>query len=531
EFAGGKISNVFGPEYGEIDTFERCVRLPMDPYLLVSRVTELNAKLGKFEPSTITTEYDIPKGAWFCTDAQIPWAVAVESGQCDLMLISYLGIDFECRGDQVYRLLDCTLTYLDDMPREGQTLRYEISINSFARHDQNLLFFFNYKCYVGDKMVLRMDNGCAGFFSNEDLAQGRGVIRSKDELKILEHAKKQTFTPLLNCDKKQFKREELLHLSEGNPASCFGPDYHFPNQNSSLKMAPESLLMTDRVVSVDINGGPWGLGEVLAEKDLAPDHWYFPCHFKDDPVLAGSLMAEGCVQLLQFYLLYLGVQTRVKDAFFQPVHGLPQVVRCRGQVIPGDPLMRYRMVVKEIKLDPIPYAIADIDILVGERVVVDFRDLGVQLAEKGTKFRINWEFLENPESKKVEIGPSSSASILQNTSLKKIFANDEQIVQFALGDVSRCFGEEYAQYRHRPVQRNPNRDFQLMSRVLEFEGNRHDFEKPMRIISEYDVPEDAWFFQQNSHPEWMPYSVLMEIALQPCGFISANSGAMLIYPE
>ena len=169
-------------------------------------------------------EYDIPKGAWFCTDAQIPWAVAVESGQCDLMLISYLGIDFECRGDQVYRLLDCTLTYLDDMPREGQTLRYEISINSFARHDQNLLFFFNYKCYVGDKMVLRMDNGCAGFFSNEDLAQGRGVIRSKDELKILEHAKKQTFTPLLNCDKKQFEREDLLHLSEGNPASCFGPD-------------------------------------------------------------------------------------------------------------------------------------------------------------------------------------------------------------------------------------------------------------------------------------------------------------------
>ena len=73
--------------------------------------------------------------------------------------------------------------------------------------------------------------------------------------------------------------------------------------------------------------------------------------------------------------------------------------------------MRYRMVVKEIKLDPIPYAIADIDILVGERVVVDFRDLGVQLAEKGTEFRINREFLENPESKKVEIGPSSSADL------------------------------------------------------------------------------------------------------------------------
>jgi len=150
----------------------------MEPYLLVSRVTQLDAKLGEFKPSTITTEYDIPENAWYTTDGQIPWAVAVESGQCDLMLISYLGIDFDCKGEQVYRLLDCTLTYLDDMPLEGQTLRYEISINSFAKHDQNLLFFFNYECFVGNKMVLRMDNGCAGFFSDEDLSQGKGVIHT-----------------------------------------------------------------------------------------------------------------------------------------------------------------------------------------------------------------------------------------------------------------------------------------------------------------------------------------------------------------
>ena len=147
ELAGGSIANVFGAEYAEIDSYRRCVRLPMEPYLLVSRVTQLDAKLGEFKPSTITTEYDIPENAWYTTDGQIPWAVAVESGQCDLMLISYLGIDFDCKGEQVYRLLDCTLTYLDDMPLEGQTLRYEISINSFAKHDQNLLFFFNYECF------------------------------------------------------------------------------------------------------------------------------------------------------------------------------------------------------------------------------------------------------------------------------------------------------------------------------------------------------------------------------------------------
>ncbi len=72
----------------------------------------------------------------------------------------------------------------------------------------------------------------------------------------------------------------------------------------------------------------------------------------------------------------------MEDATFQPIHGLPQIVRCRGQVIPGDPKMTYRVEIKEIGLEPYPYAIADIDILVGERIVVDFRDLGVQLAEK-----------------------------------------------------------------------------------------------------------------------------------------------------
>ena len=143
EIAGGSIASVFGKDYVAIDSYSRCVRLPMEPYLLVSRVTKLDGRLGEFKPSTVTTEYDIPNKAWYTTDGHIPWAVAVESGQCDLLLISYLGIDFECKGEKVYRLLDCTLTFLEDMPREGETLRYEISINSFARHDQNLLFFFN----------------------------------------------------------------------------------------------------------------------------------------------------------------------------------------------------------------------------------------------------------------------------------------------------------------------------------------------------------------------------------------------------
>ena len=528
EIAGGSISRVFGADYKPIDSYRRCVRLPMEPYLLVSRVTKLDGKLGEFKPSTVTTEYDIPHKAWYTTDGNIPWAVAVESGQCDLLLISYLGIDFECKGEKVYRLLDCTLTFLEDMPREGETLRYEISINSFARHDQNLLFFFNYECFVGNKMVLRMDNGCAGFFSNDELAQGKGVIHTEQEKEVKNNAEKIHFPQLISCPKSSFTRSELLEISAGNPVGCFGEEFNQHGKNQSLKNAPDQFLMSDRILSVEAHGGSFGLGYIIAEKDLAPDDWYFPCHFKDDPVLAGSLMAEGCVQLLQFFMLYIGLQTLVEDATFQPIHELSQIVRCRGQVIPGDPKMAYHVEVKEIGLKPHPYAIADIDILAGGRIVVDFRDLGVQLAEKTSQVRVT-------KNQRIAFSKNDSVELQEKDNIKtsgrELVADEQKIQEFALGDVDKCFGPDFSIFRGRSIQRNPNGDLQLISRVTDLHGTRMEFDKPMTLVSEYDVPKDAWYYLENSHPLNMPYSVLMEIALQPCGFLSTHSGAILSYPE
>ncbi|GIT07664.1 MAG: hypothetical protein CM1200mP30_12940 [Pseudomonadota bacterium] len=286
--------------------------------------------------------------------------------------------------------------------------------------------------------------------------------------------------------------------------------------------------MSDRILSVEAHGGSFGLGYIIAEKDLTPDDWYFPCHFKDDPVMAGSLMAEGCVQLLQFFMLYIGLQTLVEDATFQPIHELPQIVRCRGQVIPGNPKMTYHVEVKEIGLKPHPYAIADIDILAGDRIVVDFRDLGVQLAEKSSQTRVrkNQRIAFNKEDN-IELTKKNKIK----TSGSQLVADEQMIREFALGDIDKCFGPDFSIYRGRSIQRNPNGDLQLISRVTDLQGKRMEFDKPMTLVSEYDVPKDAWYYLDNSHPSNMPYSVLMEIALQPCGFLSTHSGAILSYPE
>jgi PfaB family protein len=516
-FATGKISDVFGPEYAIIDTYRRRVMLPMPPYLLVSRVTRLEARMNEYKPSLVTTEYDIPYGSDFATDGQIPWAVAVESGQCDLLLISYLGIDFQNKGDYVYRLLDCTLTFLDDLPFEGQTLRYDIRINSFVRSGNNLLFFFSYECFVQDRMVLKMDGGCAGFFNNEELAQGQGVVYKPQELVERQSRARQYFAPLLSCDKTVFSREDLLALTRGDLVSCFGEIYHPTDRNPSLRLPPEKVLMLDRITKLERQGGSAGLGWIEAEKDLLPEDWYFPCHFRDDEVLAGSLQAEGGGQLLRFFMLYLGMQRLTKDARFQPVLDVPQKVRCRKEVPAKKGVLIYRMDVKAIGLVPEPYVIADLEILYDGYVAVFFENLGLRLQEKN-----NPTYLKNP------------ANLHEGIFVKPVpypvLLNEYHVTQFALGPVYKCFGEEYKVYEGRELSRQPNTDLQFISRVREVQGQRHVFNNKPVVVAEYDVPADAWYFEQNAAPE-MPYSVLMEVALQPCGFLGAYLGSTLAASE
>ena len=44
--------------------------------------------------------------------------------------------------------------------------------------------------------------------------------------------------------------------------------------------------------------------------------------------------------------------------------------------------------------------------------------------------------------------------------------------------------------------------------------------------AQYDVPPDAWYFGAN-RCDTMPFSVLLEIALQPCGWLAAYCGSAL----
>ena len=587
EFAEGDIGKVFGAEYNIIDGYSRRVRLPTSDYLLVTRVTELDAKINEYKKSYMCTEYDIPVDAPFLIDGQIPWSVAVESGQCDLMLISYIGIDFQAKGERVYRLLDCELTFLEEMAFGGETLRYEIHIDSYARNGEQLLFFFHYDCYVGDKKVLIMRNGCAGFFTDEELSDGKGVIHNDKDKAEFADAVKSSFTPLLQHNRGQYDHSDMMKLVNGDVAGCFGPQYDLGGRNPSLKFSSEKFLMIERITKIDPTGGHWGLGLLEGQKDLDPEHWYFPCHFKGDQVMAGSLMSEGCGQMAMFFMLSLGMHTNVNNARFQPLPGESQTVRCRGQVLPQRNTLTYRMEVTAMGMEPYPFMKANIDILLDGKVVVDFKNLCVMITEQDDNSPYPVTLPENVALKALTAPASASlvttaAPVAANVNTANLdergiepFKYPERplmrvesdlsapkakgvtpiqhfeapavaghhrvpnkapftpwhMFEFATGNISNCFGPDFDVYEGRIPPRTPCGDLQVVTQVVEVQGERLDLKKPSSCVAEYYVPEDAWYFTKNSHENWMPYSLIMEIALQPNGFISGYMGTTLKYPE
>eukprot|EP00939_MAST-03C_sp_MAST-3C-sp1_P002650 g2650.t1 len=377
EYAEGKIAPVFNkqlsgdgqPSWDLVDTYRRRVRLPAREYLLVSRVTHMNATTGVFEAgATMTTEYDIPPNSELSEGGDVPWAVLVESGQCDLMLISYLGIDFQCKGDRVYRLLNTTLKFYG-VASEGQTLQYKIRIDGFARRGKEIsMFFFSYDCFCDGKLLIEMRGGCAGFFTDAELDAGKGIIRTNAEIKKRNRTAKKCVDPYLVApsSKRKLNESDMVHLCTKGHTEGWGKILGPTAADVKYKLCARKMRMIDRIVEIDPRGGVKGLGRIVGEKDLAPSQWQFPCHFVGDQVMAGSLVSDGCSQLLKVYMIWLGLHKTTTSLVFRPVKGAANKVRCRGQISPHHGKLVYVMEIVELGFDPKtmqPYAIADVDIV------------------------------------------------------------------------------------------------------------------------------------------------------------------------
>jgi 3-hydroxymyristoyl/3-hydroxydecanoyl-(acyl carrier protein) dehydratase len=114
--------------------------------------------------------------------------------------------------------------------------------------------------------------------------------------------------------------------------------------------------------------------------------------------------------------------------------------------------------------------------------------------------------------------------------VKQALFDSHQLDAFGAGHFSRCLGEAFRKYDGRNIPRIPNGDLKMMSRVMAISGTPHDFSQPAGVTVEYDVPVEAWFLRDNTSGE-VPYALWMEIALQPCGFLSAYLDSYALVPH
>ncbi|RLB72471.1 MAG: type I polyketide synthase, partial [Deltaproteobacteria bacterium] len=512
EFAVGSVEKMLGAEFAEVDTYPTRVRLPDGPLMLVDRIMEVEGVPRSMTHGRVVTEHDVTADRWYLDGGRIPTCVAVEAGQADLFLSGYLGIDFISKGKAVYRLLDAVVTFHRGLPVVGDTIHYDIKIEEFFRQDQTYLFRFNFEGTVNGEPLLSMRNGCAGFFTEEDLAAGKGIVHTKLDLTPQPGKLPADWRELVPLKLEAYSDKEIDALYAGNLAECFGAQF------SRLPFKPytlpgDMLKLVDRVIELDPQGGRYGIGQITAEMDVQPDDWFLTCHFIDDQVMPGTLMYECCLHTLRIFLLRMGWVGEEGVTWCEPVPGVGSGLKCRGQVVATTKTVTYRVSIKELGYRPEPFAIVDALMFADGHPIVEIPDMSVHLAGLS---REKVEALWQTEDRASVAIPA-----------KQILYPTDKITAFAIGKPSEAFGEPYQIFdQQRKIARLPGPPFQFLDRIVAINGEPWKLVEGVTVTAEYDVPPDAWYFEANRQAQ-MPFSVLLEIGLQPCGWLAAYLGSAL----
>jgi len=161
--------------------------------------------------------------------------------------------------------------------------------------------------------------------------------------------------------KNAYTFEELLACGRGE---LFGPG------NAQLPAPP--MLMFDRIVRIESDGGKHGKGYVEAEFDINPDLWFFDCHFIGDPVMPGCLGLDAMWQLVGFFLGWSGGPGRGRAL------GVGEV-KFTGQVTPDIKKVVYKIDLKRVIMRKLVMGIADGVLEADGKLIYETKDLKVGL--------------------------------------------------------------------------------------------------------------------------------------------------------
>ena len=516
EFATGSAANVLGAEFSVVDTYKTRVRLPDEPLMLVDRIIAVEGSKGSLGSGRIVTEHDVLPGAWYLDGDRAPVCISVEAGQADLFLCAYLGIDLKVKGLRTYRLLDATVKFHRGLPRSGETIRYEITIDKFIRQAETYLFLFNFKGFIGDAPLISMSNGRAGFFTKEEVQSSGGILFTEEENRPQTGQKPGDWKDLVPLGNESYSDTSLQKLRAGNLAGCFGDLFQGVRIADALKLPGGRMKLIDRIIQIVPDGGRFGLGLIRAEADIHPDDWFLTCHFVDDMVMPGTLMYECCAQALRVFLQRLGWVSDKPGVCYEPVVGIESTLKCRGPVTPETRRVIYEVEIKEIGYAPEPYVVADAHMHADGQRIVWFKDMSMKLSGASRREIENFWDERKQLASINEISKPTQGGYSRN-----------HILEFATGKPSAAFGSRYIPFdTDRFIARLPAPPYLFIDRIALIEPQPWLLKPDGWIEAEYDVLPDSWFFRAERTAA-APISIVIEIALQPCGWLAAYMGSAL----
>jgi 3-hydroxymyristoyl/3-hydroxydecanoyl-(acyl carrier protein) dehydratase len=202
---------------------------------------------------------------------------------------------------------------------------------------------------------------------------------------------------------------------------------------------------------------------------------------------------------------------------YEPVIGNAARLKCRGPVTPDTGHVHYDIQISALGYGPEPFAIADAHMFADGRPIVFFKDMSMKMTGiSREEIEALWQQSDSTESSTVQ-NPTSRVSLYDQAS----------ILAFAVGNPSEAFGEPYRIFdRDRKIARLPGPPYCFMDRVIHVQPDPWVLAADGWITAQYDIPETAWYFAADRSGV-MPFCVLLEIALQPCGWLAAYAGSAL----
>jgi 3-hydroxymyristoyl/3-hydroxydecanoyl-(acyl carrier protein) dehydratase len=312
--------------------------------------------------------------------------------------------------------------------------------------------------------------------------------------------------------KVRFSERDLDALGRGEVFSCFGEGFERSASHTRTPPLPGSrLVRLASVETIEKEGGSFAMGYLRARAAAEPS-----MAFDGDRGLCFARLYQGALQTLAFFVTAAGA-TVARDGWrFEPLQNHVANLRWFDSPALDAAPLEYELVVERFDGAPFATIVGDVRAWADGKLVFDARRLSLTLVP-------DWPLTSDLAL--LADGAAEDARPMPVAEIQGFRIGYRSLLAGALGRPSDAFREagSFFETGLRRMPRLPGPPYHFITRVTAIEGEGLTMRPGAEATFEYDVPQDAWYFDENGN-RTMPFCVLLEAALQPCGWLSVYVG-------